>query len=142
MNGKLRFDVNVRLSLILRRAIMFHIGVATQHPPLPESDQLSDLGIAFIKQCLTIDAMRRPSAEELLSHTWMIEFQEALASYEEEEIANNPPEEMPSNENFANATIARQAIIIQEKEVENITRASPSSELASTPDETECSESS
>ncbi|KAF9066100.1 hypothetical protein BDP27DRAFT_1449944 [Rhodocollybia butyracea] len=123
-------------------AIMFHIGVATQHPPLPEPDQLSDLGIAFIKQCLTIDAMRRPSAEELLSHPWMIEFQEALASYEEEEIANNPPEEMPPDENFSNATVARQAIIIQEKEMENIKRASPNSELASTPDETECSESS
>lgn len=88
-------------SLTPRRAIMFHIGVATQHPPLPEPDQLSDLGIAFIKQCLTIDAMRRPSAEELLGHPWMIEFQEALASYEEEEIANNPPEEMPPDENFA-----------------------------------------
>ncbi|KIK71379.1 hypothetical protein GYMLUDRAFT_211576 [Collybiopsis luxurians FD-317 M1] len=117
-------------------AIMFHIGVATQHPPLPEPDQLSDLGIAFIKDCLTIDAMRRPSAEELLGHPWMIEFQEALASYEEDEIANDPPAEIPPDENFANATVARQAIIIQEKEVENITRASPTSELASTPDET------
>ncbi|KAJ3786370.1 hypothetical protein GGU11DRAFT_770606 [Lentinula aff. detonsa] len=115
-------------------AIMFHIGVATQHPPLPEPDQLSDLGIAFIKQCLTIDAMRRPSADELLGHPWMIEFQEALASYEEEEIANDPPREMPSEDSFSNATVARQAVIIQEREVENITRASPTSELASTPD--------
>ncbi|KAJ3898300.1 hypothetical protein F5879DRAFT_994946 [Lentinula edodes] len=117
-------------------AIMFHIGVATQHPPLPEPDQLSELGIAFIKQCLTIDAMRRPSADELLGHPWMIEFQEALASYEEDEIANDPPREMPPVENFANATVARQAVIIQEKEVENITRASPTSELGSTPEET------
>ncbi|KAJ3850583.1 hypothetical protein EV368DRAFT_45000 [Lentinula lateritia] len=117
-------------------AIMFHIGVATQHPPLPEPDQLSELGIAFIKQCLTIDAMRRPSADELLGHPWMIEFQEALASYEEDEIANDPPREMPPAENFANATVARQAVIIQEKEVENITRASPTSELGSTPEET------
>ncbi|KAJ4489640.1 hypothetical protein C8J55DRAFT_422362 [Lentinula edodes] len=117
-------------------AIMFHIGVATQHPPLPEPDQLSELGIAFIKQCLTIDAMRRPSADELLGHPWMIEFQEALASYEEDEIANDPPREMPPAENFANATVARQAVIIQEKEVENITRASPTSESGSTPEET------
>jgi len=119
-------------------AIMFHIGVATQHPPLPEPDQLSELGIAFIKQCLTIDAMRRPSAEELLGHPWMMEVQEALASYEE---GNSPPE-VPPDESFANATVARQAIIIQEKEVENITRASPTSELASTPDGTDYSDSS
>ncbi|KAJ3777634.1 hypothetical protein FB446DRAFT_659779, partial [Lentinula raphanica] len=117
-------------------AIMFHIGVATQHPPLPEPDQLSDLGIAFIKQCLTIDALHRPSADELLGHPWMIEFQEALASYEEAEIANDPPREMPPEETFSNATVARQAVILQEKEVENITRLSPTSELASTPDET------
>ena len=95
----------------------------------------SELGIAFIKQCLTIDPMRRPSANELLDHPWMLEFQEALASYEEEEIANNPPAEMPSEESFGNATVARQAAIIQEKEVEEIARASPSSELATTPDE-------
>ncbi|KAF5384696.1 hypothetical protein D9757_006245 [Collybiopsis confluens] len=117
-------------------AIMFHIGVATQHPPLPEPDQLTELGIAFIKQCLTIDAIRRPSAEELLGHPWMIEFQEALASYEEDEIANDPPAELPPDDSFANATVARQAVIIQGKEVEDITRVSPTSELASTPDET------
>lgn len=119
---------------------MFQIGVATQHPPLPEPDQLSELGIAFIKQCLTIDAMRRPSAEELLGHPWMLEFQEALASYEEDEIANDLPAEMPADESFANATVARQAVIIQEKEVENITRASPTSEF-STPNESPPSES-
>ncbi|KAE9410657.1 hypothetical protein BT96DRAFT_234172 [Gymnopus androsaceus JB14] len=123
-------------------AIMFQIGVATQHPPLPEPDQLSELGIAFIKQCLTIDAMRRPSAEELLGHPWMIEFQEALASYEEDEIANNLPAEMPPEEDFANATVARTANILQEKEVEDITRESPSSELASTPGDESPSENS
>lgn len=126
----------------VRRAIMFQIGVATQHPPLPEPDQLSELGIAFIKQCLTIDAMRRPSAEELLGHPWMIEFQEALASYEEDEIANNLPAEMPPEEDFANATVARTANILQEKEVEDITRESPSSELASTPGDESPSENS
>ena len=104
---------------------MFHIGVATQHPPLPEPGQLSNLGIDFIKQCLTIDANKRPTAVELMEHPWMIDFRAALLSYEEEEIANNPPAEIPSDQNFENATVARQAAIIQEKEVEEITRSSP-----------------
>ncbi|KAJ3509800.1 hypothetical protein NLJ89_g5027 [Agrocybe chaxingu] len=64
-------------------AIMFHIGVATQHPPLPEPDQLSDLGISFIKRCLTIDPVLRPSAIELTQHPWMLEFRETLMQYEE-----------------------------------------------------------
>jgi mitogen-activated protein kinase kinase kinase len=65
---------------------MFHIGVATQHPPLPEPGQLSELGINFIKQCLTIDPIKRPSAVELTDHTWMLEFRDALLRYEETEI--------------------------------------------------------
>ncbi|EEB86615.1 hypothetical protein MPER_16365, partial [Moniliophthora perniciosa FA553] len=97
-------------------AIMFHIGVATQHPPLPEPGQLSGMGIDYIKQCLTIDANRRPTAVELMEHPWMIDFRVALQSYEEEEIANNPPTDMPSKAEFENATVARQAAIIQEKE--------------------------
>lgn len=55
---------------------MFHIGIATQHPPLPEPDQLSELGIDFIKQCLTIDPVRRPTATELMNHPWMLEFRQ------------------------------------------------------------------
>ncbi|KAF8078257.1 hypothetical protein FPV67DRAFT_1403723 [Lyophyllum atratum] len=106
-------------------AIMFHIGVATQHPPLPEPGQLSELGISFIKQCLTIDPMRRPSATELMDHLWMVEFREVLLSYEEAELATSPPAALPTEESFENATVARQAAIIQEKEVEKIQRASP-----------------
>lgn len=52
-------------------AIMFHIGIATQHPPLPEPGQLSDLGIDFIEQCLTLDPHQRPTAAELLAHPWL-----------------------------------------------------------------------
>lgn len=107
------------------RAIMFHIGVATQHPPLPEPGQLSELGISFIKQCLTIDPMRRPLATELMDHPWMLEFREALLNYEEAEMATSPPANMPTEDSFENATVARQAAIIQEKEVEDIQRASP-----------------
>lgn len=69
---------------------MFHIGVATQHPPLPEPDQLSELGINFIKQCLTIDASRRPTALELMDHPWMVTFRQALDDYQDEtHVANS-----------------------------------------------------
>ncbi|KAI0047809.1 kinase [Auriscalpium vulgare] len=106
-------------------AIMFHIGVATQHPPLPEPDQLSEPGISFIKGCLTVDPVMRPSAIELMEHPWMIEFREALLNYEETEMATSPPAEMPSEDSFENAKVARQAAIIQEKEIEAIQSASP-----------------
>lgn len=104
---------------------MFHIGVATQHPPLPEPGQLSELGISFIKQCLTIDPIRRPLATELMDHAWMVEFQEVLRSYEEAEMATSPPANIPTEDNFENASVARQAAMIQEKEMEEIQRASP-----------------
>ncbi|KIK99776.1 hypothetical protein PAXRUDRAFT_822393 [Paxillus rubicundulus Ve08.2h10] len=101
-------------------AIMFHIGVATQHPPLPEPGQLGELGINFIKQCLTIDPVRRPTAVELLDHPWMLQFGETLLGYGEAELTPAPPVEVPSEENYEMASLARQAGIIQEKEVEAV----------------------
>jgi serine/threonine protein kinase len=53
------------------RAIMFHIGISTQHPPLPEPGQVSDLGIDFIERCLTLIPGDRPTAAELLHHPWL-----------------------------------------------------------------------
>jgi mitogen-activated protein kinase kinase kinase len=112
---------------------MFHIGVATQHPPLPEPGQLSDLGINFIKQCLTIDPVKRPTAVELMEHPWMLEFREALIRYEEAKIPTTPPSEMPSEENFGNATVARRAAMLKKREVERIQCASPSTSALETP---------
>ncbi|KAA1468474.1 kinase [Dentipellis sp. KUC8613] len=114
-------------------AIMFHIGVATQHPPLPEPGQLSELGINFIKQCLTFDPLKRPSAVELMDHPWMLEFREALLHYEEAEMAASPPVELPHEEAYGSAKVARQAAIIQEKEVEAIASLSPSMSPIETP---------
>ncbi|KAI0080018.1 kinase [Panus rudis PR-1116 ss-1] len=114
-------------------AIMFHIGVATQHPPLPEPGQLSPMGIDFIRQCLTIDPMQRPSATELMQHPWMLEFSEALRNYEENELATSPPAEMPPQSPYQQATVARQAAILQEKEVEAIQSMSPSISPMETP---------
>ncbi|KAI0067922.1 kinase [Artomyces pyxidatus] len=114
-------------------AVMFHIGVATQHPPLPEPDQLSELGIGFIKQCLTVDPIVRPTAVELMDHPWMLEFREALLNYEEAEMATSPPVELPSEDNYQDATVARQAAIIQEKEVEAIQLSTPTMSPMDTP---------
>ena len=107
------------------RTIMYHIGVATQHPPLPEQDQLSGLGINFIKECLSVDPTTRPSAFELMDHVWMLDFRKALQTYDETEMSKSPPAEMPSEEAYESATVARQAAIIQEKEVEAIKCISP-----------------
>jgi mitogen-activated protein kinase kinase kinase len=104
---------------------MYHIGVATQHPPLPEQDQLSESGINFIKECLAVDPTTRPSAFELMDHLWMLDFRKALQNYDETEMSKSPPAEMPSEEAYESATVARQAAIIQEKEVETIKSISP-----------------
>jgi mitogen-activated protein kinase kinase kinase len=68
-------------------AIMFHIGMAQQHPPLPEPGQLSDLGIDFIRNCLVIDPYERPSAAEMREHDWIKNLVEALNAANEEEAA-------------------------------------------------------
>ncbi|KAJ1028729.1 hypothetical protein NDA16_001895 [Ustilago loliicola] len=52
-------------------AIMFHIGMAEQHPALPDPSQLSPLGIEFIRQCLTINPRQRPTAIQLKEDPWM-----------------------------------------------------------------------
>jgi serine/threonine protein kinase len=62
------------------RAIMFHIGIATQHPPLPDPSQMSELGIDFIEQCVTLDPTERPSAAELIQHPWLAEMVDAMVS--------------------------------------------------------------
>ena len=52
-------------------AIMFTIGIATQHPPLPENGELSDAGIAFLRRCLTLEPSLRPDASTLLEDPWL-----------------------------------------------------------------------
>lgn len=68
---------------------MFHIGIATQHPPLPDPSQLSELGIDFIRQCLTIDADARPTALDLLNHPWIVELEERVNLAFEDEMGTS-----------------------------------------------------
>ncbi|KAN0063341.1 Suppressor of Sensor Kinase (SLN1) [Thecaphora frezii] len=66
-------------------AIMFHIGMAQQHPPLPDPSQLSELGIDFIRSCLSIDPYDRPSAAEMREHPWIKNFVDELNAANEAE---------------------------------------------------------
>lgn len=109
---------------------MFHIGVATQHPLLPEQGQLSDLGINFIKQCLTIDPVLRPTAVELLDHPWMLQFGETLLGIGDGELTPTPPVEIPHDEM---GSTAKPAAIAQEREVETIQIPSPVSSYTGVP---------
>lgn len=70
-------------------AIMFHIGMAQQHPPLPEPGQLSEQGIDFIRQCLMIDPYDRPSAAEMREHPWIQDLVEQLNAAAIEEDATS-----------------------------------------------------
>ena len=80
-------------------AIMFHIGMAKQTPALPDESQLSPLGIDFIRQCLTIDPEKRPSAVELRQHAWIQALVEELnAANEEEEEAQRLMDEEESTD--------------------------------------------
>jgi mitogen-activated protein kinase kinase kinase len=106
---------------------MFHIGVATQHPPLPEPGQLSELGINFIKQCLTLDPALRPTAAELLDHPWMIQFGETLLGYGDGDLASIPPVEIPRDPKSDMVWTDKPASIFQERDVEPIQIPSPSS---------------
>lgn len=55
-------------------AIMFNLGIAQDHPPLPNPDQLSPEGIDFLRLCFTIDPRVRPTATALRSHPWIARF--------------------------------------------------------------------
>ncbi|KAJ1310152.1 hypothetical protein OPQ81_006897 [Rhizoctonia solani] len=89
-------------------AIMFHIGQAKSAPPLPTPDQLSHLGINFIEQCLVINAKIRPTATELLSHPWLVSFREYMSDL---------PYDMTQ--------MARQAMILEEREINGMADDSP-----------------
>ncbi|CBQ71760.1 related to SSK2-MAP kinase kinase kinase of the high osmolarity signal transduction pathway [Sporisorium reilianum SRZ2] len=68
-------------------AIMFHIGMAEQHPALPDASQLSPMGIEFIRQCLTINPRQRPTAVQLKEDPWMRSLIEELDAANEAEAA-------------------------------------------------------
>lgn len=62
------------------RAIMFHLGATKEPPPLPDPNEMSDQGIEFIDQCLSLDPEARPVASELLQDEWLVPMLEQMVS--------------------------------------------------------------
>ncbi|KAL4886556.1 hypothetical protein BJY04DRAFT_74933 [Aspergillus karnatakaensis] len=58
-------------------AIMYNIAQGNQ-PVLPSSDQLSELGIDFLRRCFECDPLKRPSAAELLQHEWIVSIRQQV----------------------------------------------------------------
>jgi len=48
---------------------LYHIGNSDSIPAIPET--LSELGVDFVRKCLTRDPDQRPSAAEMLHHAWL-----------------------------------------------------------------------
>ena len=100
---------------------MFHIGVATKHPPLPEPGQLSPLGVVFIRDCLNIDAYKRPTAVELLSHAWTLEIKDKLR--EDEPLPREHA--MTFNGDFHNGMVVQQAADLNAAEIDFLNDSPP-----------------
>lgn len=58
-------------------AIMYNIAQGNQ-PQLPSTDQLSELGIDFLRRCFECDPMKRPTAAELLQHEWIVSIRQQV----------------------------------------------------------------
>ena len=81
-------------------------------PPLPEPGQLSDLGINFIKQCLTLDPMMRPTAPDLINHAWMLSFRAEMMEYEQDSDMQDRSETLGGS--GEQTDISRQAQLMEE----------------------------
>lgn len=105
---------------------MFHIGQAKVSPPLPNPEQLSHLGIDFLKQCLIVDAYFRPTATDLLSHPWLVSFREYMSEYEAAALPTPAltATTLPSI-SFDMTQMARQAMIMEEQEIQEMAAESP-----------------
>ncbi|KAJ5553573.1 Mitogen-activated protein (MAP) kinase kinase kinase SSK22 [Penicillium frequentans] len=58
-------------------AIMYNIAQGNQ-PSLPSRDQLSDLGLDFLRRCFECDPLRRITAAELLQHEWIVSIRQQV----------------------------------------------------------------
>lgn len=59
---------------------MFHLGATKEPPPLPDPNEMSDQGIEFIDQCLSLNPEARPVASELLQDEWLVPMLEQMVS--------------------------------------------------------------
>ncbi|WWC91828.1 uncharacterized protein L201_006775 [Kwoniella dendrophila CBS 6074] len=79
-------------------AIMFHLGATTEHPPLPDPNEMSEMGIEWIESCLSLEPDERPTAPELLADQWLEPMLQQMAELEEDYpdvLANHETEAVP-----------------------------------------------
>ncbi|WWC72122.1 uncharacterized protein I206_106082 [Kwoniella pini CBS 10737] len=87
-------------------AIMFHLGATTEHPPLPEPNEMSELGIEWIEKCLSLEPDERPTAPELLDGEWLEPMLQQMAELEEDYpdvLAQHGNEAAPPPADYLNA---------------------------------------
>lgn len=58
-------------------AIMYNIAQGNQ-PSLPSCEQLSEVGIDFLRRCFECDPLRRSTAAELLQHEWIVSIRQQV----------------------------------------------------------------
>ncbi|KAJ5917406.1 hypothetical protein N7466_010960 [Penicillium verhagenii] len=58
-------------------AIMYNIAQGNQ-PALPSRDQLSEMGLEFLRRCFECDPLRRITAAELLQHEWIVSIRQQI----------------------------------------------------------------
>lgn len=112
---------------------MFSYRQGNRIPQLPEPWQLSAIGISFIRECFTLDPMKRPTAEEMLNHPWMQSLRAELADvdtgedgmYQMETQDNSLPAE-------AQPDIAHAAQLMEERQLEDILGSPREEELEET----------
>ena len=59
-------------------AIMYNIAQGNS-PQMPSREQMSDLGLDFLKRCFERDPAKRVSAAELLQHEWILSIRAQLS---------------------------------------------------------------
>jgi len=67
---------------------LYHIGHSGAIPKLPEN--ISELSISFLRQCLQRDPDKRPSAKDLLKHDWLKGVEEEEDSQQEDQFDRSP----------------------------------------------------
>lgn len=110
--------------------LMFYITTTSESPlvlPRDDTRQLSDEFIDFLDKCFTRDPEKRPSAEELLQHTWITSSSGADATQREiEEVTVSQSVELCE-------TLSTQALI-ETREIESCRSTPRASEVREPPE--------
>jgi mitogen-activated protein kinase kinase kinase len=73
-------------------AIMYNIAQGNT-PQMPTRDQLSELGLDFLRRCFERDPAKRVSAAELLQHEWILNIRSQMDLEPETSVPQTPASE-------------------------------------------------